>query len=247
MSQTNKIAYLEDERIKISRGQVKGVIPVHKFGAVPAMSVNTTGTVWDKNDTIYPWSVWANTGANTITVSSSSASDVNTSVIVVGLDSNYDEIQEEIELASQTNNASSNNFIRVSRAYMGNGDTNIGTISIKNGSTDVALITAGFGQTLMAIYTVPRNYTGYLYQGTASAQSGADATGNMFIRYGGTTAFRVGHSFEVAGAGGQYTYPFSFPPELTEKSDIDVRITTRSNNGRYTAAFDLLLVRNPNT
>ena len=130
---------------------------------------------------------------------------------------------------------------------MGNGDTNIGTISIKNGSTDVALITAGFGQTLMAIYTVPRNYTGYLYQGTASAQSGADGTGNMFIRYGGTTAFRVGHSFEVAGAGGQYTYPFSFPPELTEKSDIDVRITTRSNNGRYTAAFDLLLVRNPNT
>ena len=99
----------------------------------------------------------------------------------------------------------------------------------------------------MAIYTVPRNYTGYLYQGTASAQSGADATGNMFIRYGGTTAFRVGHSFEVAGAGGQYTYPFSFPPELTEKSDIDVRITTRSNNGRYTAAFDLLLVKNPNT
>lgn len=246
MSQTNKIAYLEDERIKISRGQVKGVIPVHKFGAVPAMSTATTGTVWDKNDTIYPWSVW-NAGANTITVSSSSASDINTSVVVVGLDSNYDILEEEIELASQTNNASSNNFIRVYRAYMGNGDTNVGTISIKNGSTDVALITAGFGQTLMAIYTIPRYYSGYLYQGTCSAQAGADATGNMFVRYGGTTAFRVGHSFEVAGAGGQYTYPFSFPPELTEKSDIDVRITTRSNNGRYTAAFDLLLVRNPNT
>ena len=246
MSQTNKIAYLEDERIKISRGQVKGVIPVHKFGAVPAMSTATTGTVWDKNDTIYPWSVW-NAGANTITVSSSSASDVNTSVVVVGLDSNYDILEEEIELASQTNNASSNNFIRVYRAYMGNGDTNVGTISIKNGSTDVALITAGFGQTLMAIYTIPRYYSGYLYQGTCSAQAGADATGNMFVRYGGTTAFRVGHSFEVSGAGGQYTYPFSFPPELTEKSDIDVRITTRSNNGRYTAAFDLLLVRNPNT
>jgi len=246
VSQTNKIAYLEDERIKIARGQVKGTIPVHKFGAVPSMATNTTGTVWDKNDTIYPWSVW-NAGANTITVSSSSASDVNTSVIVVGLDSNYDILEEEIELVTQTNNASSNNFIRVYRAYMGNGDTNVGTISIKNGSTDVALITAGFGQTLMAIYTIPRYYSGYLYQGTCSAQAGADATGNMFVRYGGTTAFRVGHSFEVSGAGGQYTYPFSFPPELTEKSDIDVRITTRSNNGRYTAAFDLLLVRNPNT
>lgn len=246
MSQANKIAYLEDERIKVSRGQVKGVIPVHKFGAVPTLSINTTGTVWDKNDTIYPWSVW-NAGANTITVSSSNASDVGKSVVVVGLDSNYDILQEEIELTTQTGNASSNNFVRVHRSYMGNGDTNVGTISIKNGTTDVALITTGFGQTLMAIYTIPRNYTGYLYQGTASAQSGADGTGNMFVRYGGTTAFRVGHSFEVAGSAGQYIYPFSFPPELSEKSDIDVRITTRSNNGRYTAAFDLLLVRNPNT
>ena len=246
MTQANKIAYLEDERIKISRGQVKGVIPIHKFGAVPTMSTNTTGTVWDKNDTLYPWSAW-NAGANTITVNSSSSSDVGKSVVVVGLDSNYDILEEEIELTTQNDNASSNNFIRVYRSYMGNGNTNIGTISIKNGATDVALITAGFGQTLMTVYTVPRNYNGYLYQGTASAQAAADATGNMFVRYGGTTAFRVAHSFEFGGAGGQYTYNFSFPPELPEKTDIDVRITTRTNNGRYTAAFDLLLVKNPNT
>jgi len=239
-----QIAYLEDERIKISRGMVKGVIPVHKFGAVPAMSTSQTGTVWDKNDTVYPWSTW-DAGANTITVSSSSASDVNASVVVVGLDANYDILEEEIVLISQANNVSSNSFIRVHRAYMGlNGNTNVGTISIKNGATDVALITAGAGQTLMAIYTIPRNYTGYLYQGTASAQAGADATGNMFIRFGGTSAFRVGHTFEVDGDGGQYFYPFSFPPQISQKSDIDVRLTTRSNNGRYTAAFDLLLVKN---
>jgi len=246
VAQLAKIAFLEDERTKIARGQVKGVIPVHKFGAVPAMSTNTTGTLWDKNDTLYPWSVW-NSGANTVSVGSSSASDVGKSVIVVGLDENYDPAEEEIELTAQNNNLSTKTFIRVNRAYMGNGDSNIGTISIKTGTTDVAVITAGFSQTLMALYTIPRNYTGYLYQGTASAQSGADATGNMFIRYGGTTAFRVGHSFEVAGTGGQYAYTFSFPPEIPEKSDIDIRMTTRSNNGRYTAAFDLLLVSNPNT
>jgi hypothetical protein len=246
VSQLNKISYLEDERIKISRGQVKGVIPVHVFGAVPSLSTNTTGTIWDKNNTIYPWSTW-NGGANTITVSSSVISDVGKSIVIVGLDNNFDIIQEEIEIVTQNGNASSNSFYRIHRAYMGNGDTNIGTISIKNGITDVALVTAGFGQTLMAIYTIPRNYTGYIFQGTCSAQAGADATGNMFVRYGGTTAFRVGHSFEVDGDGGQYLYPFSFPPELPEKTDIDVRLTTRSNNGRYTAAFDLLLVRNPNT
>lgn len=246
MSQANKIAYLEDERIKISRGQVRGTIPVHKFGAVPTLSTNTTGTVWDKNDTIYPWSVW-DAGANVVTVGSSSASDVGKSVLVVGLDSNYDMKQEQITLATQNSNNSTGTFIRVYRAYMQDGATNVGTITIKNGSTDVALISAGLGQTLMSIYTIPRYYTGYLYQGTCTAQAGADATGNMFVRFGGTLAFRVGHSFEVSGTGGQYAYSFSFPSEIPEKSDIDVRLTTRSNNGRYTAAFDLLLVRNPNT
>jgi len=29
-----------------------------------------------------------------------------------------------------------------------------------------------------------------------------------------------------------------------QHSDIDIRLTTRSNNGRYTAAFDMLLIKN---
>jgi len=236
------VAYLEDEKIKISRGMVKGASFIHKFGAVPSMATNTTGTVWDKNDTVYPWASWATAGI--INVDSSSASDINKSITVVGLDANYNQISETITLTTQTNNNSSNSFIRIFRAFVSDGETNVGQISVQRDTTDVAIITAGYGQTLMAVYTVPAGYTGYLYKGTCSAQSGADGTGNMFVRYFGQSSFRIGHSFEVSGAGGQYVYDFSFPIPIPEKSDIDVRITTRSNNGRYTAAFDLLLVQN---
>ncbi len=236
------VAYLEDEKIKISRGMVKGASFIHKFGAVPSMATNTTGTVWDKNDTVYPWASWATAGI--INVDSSSASDINKSITVVGLDANYNQISETITLTTQTNNNSSNSFIRIFRAFISDGETNVGQISVQRDTTDVAIITAGYGQTLMAVYTVPAGYTGYLYKGTCSAQSGADGTGNMFVRYFGQSSFRIGHSFEVSGAGGQYVYDFSFPIPIPEKSDIDVRITTRSNNGRYTAAFDLLLVQN---
>ena len=236
------VAYLEDEKIKISRGMVKGASFIHKFGAVPSMATNTTGTVWDKNDTVYPWATWATAGI--INVDSSSASDINKSITVVGLDANYNQISETITLTTQTNNNSSNSFIRIFRAFVSDGETNVGQISVQRDTTDVAIITAGYGQTLMAVYTVPAGYTGYLYKGTCSAQSGADGTGNMFVRYFGQSSFRIGHSFEVSGAGGQYMYDFSFPIPIPEKSDIDVRITTRSNNGRYTAAFDLLLVQN---
>ena len=96
----------------------------------------------------------------------------------------------------------------------------------------------------MSIYTIPDHHTGYLYKGTCSAQAGADATGDMFVRYFGQNSFRVGHSFEVSGTGGQYTYDFSFPIPIPAKSDIDVRVITRTNNGRFTAAFDLLLIDN---
>ena len=236
------VAYLEDEKIKISRGMVKGASFIHKFGAVPSLATNTTGTVWDKNDTVYPWATWATAGI--VNVDSSSASDINKSVTVVGLDENYNQISETITLTTQTNNNSSNSFIRIFRAFVSDGETNVGQISVQRDTTDVAIITAGYGQTLMAVYTVPAGYTGYLYKGTCSAQSGADGTGNMFVRYFGQSSFRIGHTFEVSGAGGQYVYDFSFPIPIPEKSDIDVRITTRSNNGRYTAAFDLLLVQN---
>jgi len=236
------VSYLEDEKIKVSRGMVKGASFIHKFGAVPSLATNTTGTIWDKNDTVYPWSAWATAGI--VNIDSSSASDVGKSVTIVGLDENYNQISETIVLASQTNNNSSNSFIRVFRSFVSDGETNVGQISIQRNTTDVAVISAGYGQTLMAVYTVPAGYTGYLYKGTCSAQSSADGTGNMFVRYFGQSSFRIGHSFEVSGSGGQYIYDFSFPIPIPEKSDIDVRITTRSNNGRYTAAFDLLLVQN---
>jgi hypothetical protein len=227
--------------LNIARGLVKGTSFIHKFGAVPAMSTNTTGPVWDVNDTVYPWSAWATAG--TITIDRANTSDANKHVTVVGLDTNYEPLTETIILTNATGNASTSSFIRIFRAFIGDGETNVGLISIKKSTTTVAAITATKGQTLMAIYTIPAGHTGYLMKGTCSAQAGADATGDMFIRYFGSASFRVGHSFEVSGAGGQYLYDFATPIPIPAKSDIDVRIVTRSNNGRYTAAFDLILIK----
>jgi hypothetical protein len=227
--------------LNIARGLVKGTTFNHKFGAVPAMSTNTTGTVWDVNDTLYPWSAWATAG--TITVDRANTGDANKHVTVLGLDANYEPLTETIILTNATGNASTGSFLRIFRAFIGDGETNAGLISIKRSTTTVAAITAGKGQTLMAVYTIPAGYTGYLVKGTCSAQAGADATGEMFIRYFGSASFRVGHSFEVSGAGGQYLYEFPIPIPIPAKSDIDVRVVTRSNNGRYTAAFDVILIK----
>lgn len=230
----------ENFRLNVSRGKVRGASMVHKFGAVPSMSQSTTGTIWDKNDTLYPWSAFATAGV--ITSAIANAADNGKQVTVLGLDADYNEVSETFTLSSTATVAGTVSFIRVFRAYISSGADNVGDITFTKGGTDVLKITAGKAQTLMAIYTIPAGKTGYLYKGVCTAQAGADGTGNMFVRYFGQSAFRIGHSFEVSGGGGLYEYNFEFPIRIPEKSDIDVRLTTRTNNGRYTAAFDILLL-----
>jgi len=238
MSQLMDLIRLPNYGIGVAKGQFANISHVHKFGAVPAMSQNTSGTIWDVNDTVYPWSAFASAG--TLSLTRASTSDADKSVTIVGLDADYNQITESVTLTAASGNITTNSFIRVYRAYMTTG-SNVGDVDVIRNATTVARITAGKSQTLMAIYTVPSGHNAYLLAGTASCQAGADATTDMFVRYFGQASFRVGHSFEVSGAGGQYKYDFQIPIKIPEKSDIDVRCLVRSNNARVTAAFDVLL------
>jgi hypothetical protein len=235
--------YVEDDFLNIARGIVKGASSNHKFGAVPSMSNNNSGTVWDINDTLYPWTALDTPAV--VNVERNDVADEGFVVTVQGLDSNYNFQSENITI-SGTDTLGTKLFRRVNRVFCThNGDTNTGNINIEAGAaggTTVARINAGKGQTLMAVYTVPAGYNAYLLQGTATCQIGADATGDMFVRYFGQDTFRVGHSFEVSGAGGQYFYKFGVPIRISEKSDIDVRAAVRSNNARITASFDVILI-----
>lgn len=229
--------------LDIAQGNIEGHTFIHKFGATPAMSQNTTGSIWDKSDTPYPWSAFNTAGTVSILTTAANGSTVTTddgvSVVISGLDENYASVTETLTISGSTATGSQS-FKRIFRAYAS--EDNTSQIRMSVNATEVARINIGKAQTLMAIYTVPAGYTGYLMQGVCSVQYGADATGDMFVRYFGQNAFRVGHSFEVSGAGGAYRYPFQFPVAIPAKSDIDVRATVRSNNARITAAFDMLLI-----
>jgi len=239
------VGYLTEQSIQIARGLVRGASGLHKFGAVPAMSQSATGTIWDINDTVYPWSSFAT--ASVLTAQTVNSSDNGKVLTLVGLDSNYNAITDTITLSNTVTRATTKTFLRVFRGYISTGSNNVGAIDVRISSTTVLHINAGLAQTLMCVYTVPAGKTLYLTQGVCTAQSGADGTGNFFVRFFGETAFRIQHTFEVSGSGGEYEYTFSTPFGIPEKSDIDVRLTTRSNNGRYTAAFDGILFDTPRT
>ena len=236
--------------IPIAAGEVDGWSNIHKFGAVPLMSTNPgLGTVWDKSDTLYPWTAFDTPGPLTISTTTSngtlSALDDGMTVTIIGLDENFLDVQETITITGNAG-AGPQNFARVYRAFTSQDNQTEVRVSTTTGTpTEVLRINIGKGQTLMAIYTVPAGKTAYLTKGVATCAANADATIDMFVRYGGVGAFRIGHTAEVAGVGGQYTYEFAVPVQMPEKTDIDIRATVRSNNARVTAAFDLILVDNP--
>lgn len=234
----------EDLHLNIARGLVKGTSFVHKFGAVPTMSTGTRGTVWDVNDTLYPWQT-IDSGPTTVYVSGVGAGDAGKLLTIEGLDENYELASEEIALDEIATITTTTVFSRVYRAYITSGFTLVSTIVIQRtgDNTTIAAVLGGNSQTLMAVYTVPAGYKGYLTKGVTSCQANADATIDMFVRYGGTSAFRIGHTAEVAGVGGQYNYDFTVPLELPALTDIDIQADVRSNNARVTAAFDIILIK----
>ena len=229
----------EPFELQVARGQIPGHTFVHRQGRVPSMSVNTTGTVWDVDDTVYPWSAWDTAG--TVTVSRSDAADANKNVIISGLDANYNPVSTTITLTAASGNTSSTVFSRIDLVRMNGSSVNVGQINVLKGATTVGRIVAGVGQSLKGTYTVPAGYTAYLTQGAMTIQNGADATGTFFYRIPGDRFF-VGHTFEVASS--QYSYAFTCPFALPEKTDIDVRSSVRSNNALVTAAYDMILIKN---
>lgn len=237
--------YLENEAVHISANRVLGVDNIHKFGAVPSMATGTTGTIWDKSDTLYPWSAFDTAGILTVQTTAANGSVVTTdngvSITVVGLDENYNPTRDTITVSGSTGTGTVS-FKRVFRAYTS--ATNTAQFRVSRGGVEVLRIGIGKSQTLMAIYTIPAGKVGFLMKSTATIQAGADATVDMFVRYNtiSTQTFRISHTSEVSGTGGQYLYNFSCPPRLPETADIDMRATVRSNNARVTAAFDIILL-----
>lgn len=220
---------------------------IHKFGEVQTLSVNTAGTVWDRDDTIYPWSALDTAGTLVVQVvepnneASIQTDDDGGTVTISGLDSNYDALTETVTISSGTA-TTTNSFKRVFRAYFtasSGSDPSDNRILIKRSGTVVAQITEDFGQTLMAVYTVPDGFTGYLMRLDATA--GSSAQMSLFTRNSGTGSFRIQHRALISENGGQYIVDYPVPQPLQARTDIDVRAKAGDNNSNITATFDVML------
>ena len=226
--------------LDVSRDAIPNAFSVHKFGANFDIDQNTDPeSVWTGGG-LYPWSSLAS--AQTIYCISTSASDTAT-LSIEGLDANYNEQTETVTLTGTTAVTTSNTFIRVFRMTYEDG-ANVGDITARVTSasgTIVAKIDAGYAQTLMAVYTIPAGFTGYMLALDATIDGTKTCQVFMYHRLVGKP-FRIAH---VAESTGHYRYDFKTPLKLPEKTDVDIRVDLVSgNDARVTANFDIVLLKN---
>ena len=241
ISSISRVGTSEPFELQVSRNQVGWHYPLFKYGYNPLI-INVNETIWDGGG-IYSYP--ASALAMTVT-SAGGATDEDVKVTVIGLDTDWKEVQQEVTLDGSGVATTTQTFRRVFRAYVSGSQAPTGNITIANGGTTYAQITNGENQTLMAVYTVPAGKTFYLTNGTATHGTGTSGGVYMTVRFmtrefGGV--FRTATKIDIVES--EVLFPFTFPLRIPEKSDIEVRaICNKNQNNAVSATFEGVLIWN---
>jgi hypothetical protein len=245
----------EDFGLQVARGQ----IPYHKSNFKFGFNADVDDaleTVWSKGG-LYAYL----SSATALYISSSSTNDTVAgtgarTVKVSGLDSDYDEVSVTVNMNGQSG-VSLGTFTRVNRIEVltaGSGGANAGNLHVGSEAsptvgvpaTTYAYVNAGDNQTLMALWTVPRNYTAYVTQTditVATTQNNKYCTVSLVARpFGGV--FNVKDRFVKAESSVHQVY--NFPLKFEEKTDIEFRAIGDSAGAdiAISAGIDILYILN---
>jgi hypothetical protein len=238
---------------EIANENVTGVRTLYKFGRNSDIN-GAEETIWDEGGLyVYP------TSAIQMKVSSSNINDTSVgtgarTIRVIGLNSLYNEIEEDVTLNGQTAILTSNTFIRVYRAFVltagssnnAQGDIYIGTGTVTAGvpATVYAKITQGENQTLMALWTVPAGYSFFLYQvDFTSAISLANTYSTTRLKFRPfNSVFRTLYINQLQS--GTHVNDIVIPQLISEKSDIECTAISSGNNNPVSASIAGLYIQN---
>jgi hypothetical protein len=174
---------IDEYHDKIAQGRMPGITHIHKFGRSSLVGV-TESVIWDHGG-----SYTFLEAAEYISVVSDDADDNPLStgahtIMVFGLDDNYDVISEILTLDGLTPVITVNKYLRFNRMFIALSgtnspiaDANIGTITATSVTTAAiqAKILPRNGQTLMLVWTVPRAHSARIVTLQGSAGDGKAA------------------------------------------------------------------------
>ena len=135
-----------------------------------------------------PWELASNyafpTSAAQMTLVSTSASDTAVTVLILGLDADYNPISEVKTLTGTTPITTTNSYFRVNDVVCTVGNA-VGDITLSVGVNVYSKILAGTGRDQKSVYTVPKGYCFFLQRISAfctDANSGKAARFRNYLR-----------------------------------------------------------------
>jgi len=230
----------EPFELQVARGDIACHVPVEIFGYSTQVASTALGPLWE--------GLTQSGGAYTYPSSAvqmtlvSSTTDTQT-VLVMGLDSGYNLLYENIVLNGTTGVTTVNSYLRINGLYITNG-VNAGTITCKNSTVLYAQINPGIGQTQASIFTVPNGYTFYLSYVQGNASIGFTSSNYMlFAEY---NKFNLGNptdninGYPAAYAGNTsvlsqspfvqiFNIPYTVP--VQHEGGTDIQFQLKSNSG----------------
>jgi hypothetical protein len=251
--------------LAIAKGDVTGHTFIHKFGvAVDFDTGDGAVTIWDGADDanidqmVYQYS----TSADIDSISSSQVADTQ-NIKIYGLDGSGNLVEQTVTLSGQTRvplgtslkrvyrmvNVSSTNLTGYVYCYV---NTTLSS-GVPVDSTKVRAIIqvnpyVPVNQTLMAVYTIPTGYTGYLREWYASL-GGASRTSNYIVyllaRPSGQV-FQVKHVSAIAEDGtSSIQHKYVEPEVFAAGTDIEMRVRAEASaitGAKIGGGFDIVLV-----
>ena len=225
---------------------------VHKFG----QNVDV--------DTSSPEDVWGNGGiksnvdiGETLNIASSSTSDTSAgtgarTVVVSGLDEDFNEVTDFIVLNGISNVLTTNSYIEVHRIVVyqaGSSEINVGkiTATASGTSTVLATVEAGVSITQQTHYTVPAGYTAFKVAETVSSYR-ADGNGTRqaeityMLKAAGDTAWirESVKGVNSATAAKSWDVPLIVP----EKTRMKYQAVAAANDTSVSVQYDMVLIKN---
>lgn len=168
----------QDWYLAVARGQIAGATQVNIYGYQAAVD-GTTIPLWE-NATTYTYPA----AATTMLLYSSSAADTAVSILINGLDTNYNPISETLILTNGTTGVTTTkSYLRIISISTVGANNAVGTIYLSNAGKTItyAQIAIGSGRSQMSIYTVPSGYTFYLTRVNAYVSPNNNA--NFYCNY----------------------------------------------------------------
>lgn len=240
-----------DFLIKASALLTNGAEPIFIFGKNEDIDTNSVpeDVIQQGGLKLFP------TAASLLTLTSTSNSDASggigiDTIRIKGLDVNYNLISEDVVLNGTTPVLSTQSFLRVFLMFgilSGTNQSAVGTINCNHTEGLITIIAPNDAQSKSASYTIPAKHAlviDRVFAGLERTFTSTDAQVQFQLKTFGSNTWRTAITMVPTTTGTSTTeHNSNLFFDITEKTDIRVRITGVSTNGTsVSASFSGLLI-----